>query len=239
MKSIYACKLYRASNRKDKIRAAIENPLNAELVQQLASYLDEEYKPTAESTPNQSSNNIDKEEVDKKPSGVKPAKHPSGDFSGIAHPSGSVGDDLDDLDDFDTDNDDDDLEPFESEGSEDSSDSEDDNTLSESTNVKGQSITASECLIPTNTLEEIKGILNLSEDTAGAYRVRVKDSELWIYYNDNTNLNNVMTYVVEKLEACGYHYLEFNRLARSENSIVFEINMMDTQIQLENKKENK
>ena len=44
MKAIYASKLYKTSTRKNKIHAAIQNPVNAELVSQLAKYLDEEYQ---------------------------------------------------------------------------------------------------------------------------------------------------------------------------------------------------
>ena len=42
--------MYRSSKRKDKIRAAINNPINKELVQQLKDYLDYEVvDDTAES----------------------------------------------------------------------------------------------------------------------------------------------------------------------------------------------
>ena len=48
MYAIYSCKLYKNSTRKDKIKAAISNPLNAELVSQLKSYLDPEFQKMAE-----------------------------------------------------------------------------------------------------------------------------------------------------------------------------------------------
>ena len=44
MKAIFASKLYKASSRKDRIQAALNSLGNSELVQQLASSLDEEYK---------------------------------------------------------------------------------------------------------------------------------------------------------------------------------------------------
>ena len=37
------------------------------------------------------------------------------------------------------------------------------------------------------------------------------------------NLNNVMGSVIELVSALGYANLEFNRLARSDNAIVFQI----------------
>ena len=48
MKAIYSCKLYKASKRKDKIRAAIADPLNTELVTQLRSYLDDDFQDELE-----------------------------------------------------------------------------------------------------------------------------------------------------------------------------------------------
>lgn len=79
-------------------------------------------------------------------------------------------------------------------------------------------------------VQDIKGILNSREDTAGVSRVSTKDDkEVWIYYNDNVNLNDVMVQVIEELNRPGYTYLEFNRLARSDNAIVFVIIKNDTE----------
>ena len=44
MNAIFASKLFRSSTRQDKIRAALADPVNMELVQQLRSYLDEPYQ---------------------------------------------------------------------------------------------------------------------------------------------------------------------------------------------------
>ena len=44
LQSIYASKLYKTSTRKSRIKAAVESPVNVELVAQLAKSLDEEYK---------------------------------------------------------------------------------------------------------------------------------------------------------------------------------------------------
>lgn len=75
----------------------------------------------------------------------------------------------------------------------------------------------------------IKGTLNSIESTCGVSRVSVKDDkEVWIHYNDNVNLNDVMVDVIEYMNKYGYTYLEFNRLARSENAVVFVIIKSDT-----------
>ena len=55
--------------------------------------------------------------------------------------------------------------------------------------------------------------------------MQVKDSELWIYYKDDVNLNDKMIEVIEVLNSTGYTYLAFSRLARSNNAIVFDINL--------------
>lgn len=68
--------------------------------------------------------------------------------------------------------------------------------------------------------DSIKSDLNNSEETKGVSRTSIKDDELWIYYEDSINLNKVMANVIETLNSSGYD-LEFNRLARSDNAIVF------------------
>ena len=50
-----------------------------------------------------------------------------------------------------------------------------------------------------------------------------KKHELWIYYNDNTNLNNVMQSVIDVVNALALKLLSFSRLARSDNAMVFDI----------------
>lgn len=78
-------------------------------------------------------------------------------------------------------------------------------------------------------VESIKGTLNSKDDTSGVSRVGVKDNkEVWVYYNDNVNLNDVMVPVIEQMNASGYNYLEFNRLARSDNAVVFVVLREDT-----------
>ena len=77
--------------------------------------------------------------------------------------------------------------------------------------------------------KDIMGMLNAKDDTCGVIRISENQpNEAWIYYNDSTNLNDVMVPVIEQLNRPGYTYLSFNRLARSENAIVFIIIRNDT-----------
>ena len=71
-------------------------------------------------------------------------------------------------------------------------------------------------------------MLNLDGDTQGVALVKYNESELWVYYQDDINLNNIMYNVIEKINSSGYSYLTFNRLARSDNAIVFDVGVTDT-----------
>ena len=77
--------------------------------------------------------------------------------------------------------------------------------------------------------DDIKGFLNSDSSTCGVSRVHKVNDELWVRYQDSINLNDVMVPAIELLNRPGYTYLQFNRLARSENSIVFVILNDDTE----------
>lgn len=236
VKAILACKLYKASPRKDAIKAALADPINVELVQQLRRYLDDEYKqpmPPMEDdgTPSESDEGL---ESGGGSSGGAPSSGGSsgggGSYSGGgggmsgAPGSGEVYED-DGADGFNESGDGLDEPAPEDEPADTDTDSETDADASKK--IKGITITAASA-IPT----ELKGTLNVRQDTAGVERVALKDNELWVYYNDKINLNNVMTPVIELLNAAAYSYLTFNRLARSENAIVFELSILDTEAEV-------
>jgi hypothetical protein len=68
--------------------------------------------------------------------------------------------------------------------------------------------------------------------------VSVKEDEAWVYFDDSINLNNVMGDVIDGL-ANPYPWLAFNRLARSENAMVFVIdfiNQYNTQLSEDDEK---
>lgn len=205
MKAILASKMYRSSKNKSKIRAAMEDPINAELVQQLREYLDPEYLTTEYFEG--SNDNVD---VDDGTNAADVAEvDPDVEGGSSADGTFTSDDDSSTLTDGDIGNAvDEDAEP-----------SEEVIDVAEATRITASSQV---CCCEVD-VEVIKGTMNSRQDTAGATRVACKDNELWIYYNDKINLNNVMGPVIDILNATGYTYLEFNRLARTDNAIVFEI----------------
>lgn len=217
--AIFACKLYKASNNKNKIRAAVNNPINAELVTQLAEYLDDEYveKAAKPSAPD--------DVEDKKEEKIRPSESAGNNRGGGVGgtPSSGMDTHLSDKlaeaekDDFTFD---DAVDNTPAPKEESTSDSD----VAESTKVASTKITASMNYV--SEIEAIKGLLNSTEDTAGVCRIVIKEGELWIHYNDSINLNNVMEPVIALLNASVYGSLDFNRLARTENAIVFSISVV-------------
>lgn len=246
MKAIYASKLYKASSRKENIQSALSDPKNEKLVKQLARYLDEEYVPTTISEGVSSEGISDSSSSGSSPSNPAgtghSSPHPSGggysggigDMADIELPGGEDEENLDegaqgengadseiDSPASTTDDESPEVEP------EEDTDDVSNTAVENAQSTAGTSVTAS---IDIQSLpEEIKGTLNARQECAGVNRVMFKDmEELWVYYNDEINLNNVMTAVIELFNAIGYTYLEFNRLARSANAIVFLVNVNDT-----------
>lgn len=226
--AIYCCKLYKAHPNKARIHAAINNPLNSELVQQISQYLDEPSKnilreAVSQKDAEREARRVEREENrshDSNPdSDINPfhstEPDPFFDLSGLGEPAPEP-------------NPEPDSKP------EDVSDSSD---VAESVQISGEDITGATTLYSDTSepkpdtasiAEIIKSTLNSRQDTQGVNRVLVKNQELWIHYEDSLNLNNVMAPVIEFLNSSGYPYLKFNRLARSENAIVFEICEDDT-----------
>lgn len=234
LQRIYSSKLYLTSSRKDKIHAAINDPdvLNVELVKQLEDYLDDDAKAvlhTAEAKAEAEQAQATAEAG----GGVAPSNSsspsaPSLGGGGGGAPAASFTGDID------ADFGDDELAdvelPEDEVPNDDVPNDEPADEVVESVTQEGKPITAT-CKIWT-TLDDvvsdcdtIKGTLNAREDTAGVIRLEVKESELWVYYNDDSNLNDKMIEVISVLNSTGYTYLKFNRLARSNNAIVFDISL--------------
>lgn len=214
MVDILSCKLYLASSRKKEILGAIQDPTNQELVSQMKKYLDDEFidpkylerdadvsdaNPTGPSTEDVGSR---PQRRQSRPTGGKFHKSSGGVMPGEHYES-----------------DDDVSEEGEDSGSEslDNSSDELDDAVDSAVAIKASSS------INRISIDALKGTFNSRKDCVGVSRVAVKDSELWVYYNDDINLNNVMTAVVDLVSELGMTYLEFNRLARSNNAIVFDI----------------
>lgn len=236
--NIYASKLYITSSAvmKKKIHAAINNPLNAELLMQLPEDLDEEYQ-TVDNLVDESKQHPDKhddterstgeesvdDKIDYEDKGEAPKHHPSPEAHSEA-PAKEVS----------TEESSTNSESSSSESAEAKPEKPESSEVEESTKIKKmQKVEATSfpracCPDMKQTCDTIKTMLNLNAASSGVERVFIKDNELSIVYNDDINLNNVMNEVIESLNASGYTYLAFNRLARSKNSIVFEISFADT-----------
>lgn len=227
--ALKASKIFKANPNKAKILAEVDKPENIELKQQLEEYLDDEFIAlNRENILDQMrKENPDLEEPDAvedepaanpEPTVSRPTGSPSGPASFIPNDNmmDKHGDDLAALED--------EAPVLETEPTE-----EDANA---STKPKAaEPVTADTLVNPfvdfyatlKGIASEIKGTLNVRSETAGVNRVQLKNDELWIYYNDDINLNNVMGNVIDLLGAANYDYLTFNRLARTDNAIVFEI----------------
>lgn len=220
MQAIYASKMYKSSKHKAKIRAALSDPINAELVKQLKSYLDDEYQSPEYVDPSyEPSEEVENDHDDEH---IIPSQHSSSPSGGAGHvPTDDGGPKLSEMlaDDEDA--------VFSPEPSESDSDTPQASSgpVDESTRISKTSIDASMRVdwdIAAQA-DSIKGLLNSRQDTTGVVRLIVKDCELWIHYNDDTNLNNVMEPVIALLNSAAYGNLQFNRLARTENAIVFSV----------------
>lgn len=215
MKDITCSKLFVSSSRKDKILAAIQDPNNLELVKQVAEYLDDEFidkkylNPETDTSVNNTDDDITQDGSNTKPTSSRKS---GGGLGGGYSSSGFSS--MDDI--FDDD----------SEGSDELQDEgvpSDDPSQSDFEVKDEPTVDSSKRVTASIVLDVVKGTLNARTDTAGVDRVVEKDSELWVYYNDSVNLNKVMSEATQELLLNGYSMLEFNRLARSNNAIVFDV----------------
>jgi hypothetical protein len=220
---IFSSKLFAVSSRKAEIRAAASNPINQNLMQQLSTALDKSYQKAEYLLDEEDQEKLRQEqaesaepEVDEteesevtEETGAEPKEHsappakPSNLHSKFKEAEKSMSED----------------EPSEpAEGAP---------TDTGSVDTKMEAATDIDNGIEDNGIQDTKSIadsvkaaLNDNAETAGVSRTAVKDDELWVYYEDSINLNKVMASAIETLNTLGYG-LEFNRLARSDNAIVF------------------
>jgi len=241
LQRIYSSKLYVTSTRKDKIHAALQDPINVELVKQLADYLDDDARVLLR----QAKSDIRQEEAASAPadnfssnddSGSDeggPSFAPGGSAPSHHSFSGDIASDFgeDELADVDIPDDMGDMGDMGDAGGEAPEAPAETPEPVESVTQEGKPITSSTAVIWTtindvaSDAETIKGTLNSREDTKGVNRLEVKDTELWLYFNDDVNLNDKMIDVISVLNSTGYTYLKFNRLARSNNAIVFDVSL--------------
>lgn len=251
LKKIYASKIYLTSNRKDRIRAAIQDPFNAELVQQLSDYLDDDAQEKLNDIVEEKNEAKAEESDSENPQPSADAKGPDkmrdlpddkNVFSPSYHGGGGSGPSMDSdggPDIFDV------PEGGEAPEGGESAPSEPEAPVEESTAIYGKVTAETDIEAKINAISEdaevIKGTLNSREDTAGVQRIAIDEKELWIYYKDEVNIGDIMVDVIEVLNGTIYTYLSFSRLARSNNAIVFDINSVEEPVKpvQEIEKENK
>ena len=237
---IYASKLYLTSSRQGKIHAAIQDPLNVELVQQISDYLDADAK---EELSEAVKSNKAKEETS-----FKEAEAPKGNvfddvdtstssesssLGGGSHGSSSGGS-LSSMPDSSGDP----FAEFESGASDTLTDApsdapSDDNAspkaasepstdIEEATEITGvdEVSDTDEVVLQSGVL---KKLLNSEDDTSGVARVDIDDKEAWVYYEDKVNLNDILDEVISAIKNAKYDMLKFSRLARTDNAIVFDV----------------
>lgn len=221
LEAIFASKLYRASSRQSELKAAINNPMNKELITQLQSYLDPEYR-----NPKETSNFVERssEAHQAAEENFLDAKTGGRDIGGAPH-GGSVPGDFSDpaaVENPDVSSEESSDVPLDDESTNTDEASEEANS---STKI-GKSAVTADCCIDARGYATLVPALNARDDTKGATRYRIKDNELWVYYDDSVNLNTVMAPVIDYMNAASFDKAEFNRLARSDNAIVFELSQV-------------
>lgn len=209
---IYSSKVYKASSIKEKILAGSSDPINKELVIQVDKYVNKQVSnenPDFDPENGVPDKDIHEIDVDNSPSTDTHHTH-----SVITKPSED-----------DKVIDDDNEEAAEKEPSEDEENSDKENHVSE----KVTSSISPESKI-NDVIVELKGSLNSCEDTKGVVLIQFKsdhDGELWIHYGGQVNVDNVLDTVNIRIEEKGYSsFLEFDRLARNHNAIVYDIHWL-------------
>lgn len=233
---IYASKLYLTSTRKDKIRAAINNMQNVELVQQLSDCLDDEDKELLEDAVKDKEKKLEQAQEKAQPAAEASPENEVPDERNVFSPSysgGSFAPPSGGFDDFGGEGDVPDIPDAPDAPPSDSPEPDAapaDEPVQESTAIYGEVKADTDIVVPKYDIIDletnaIKSTLNSRAETAGVQRVAIDDDELWIYYKDEANIGDMMVDVIEFLNASGYTSLAFSRLARSNNAIVFDINL--------------
>ena len=218
--NIYASAVFQSKSADEKLRilSALDNPVNLELVKQFASYLDKEYR-TEDNLVHEEARKSESHGQAETPNMGESERMPMSTPHSSGGSGGSLFDQFNDLSE-ELPEDNIDVTDTESESEETVEEPESESTEA-STVIGGETISASESPIHELDLDSLIGTLNIADETTGVSRAKKINNEVWIYYNDKINLNNIMESVISTLSRAGYSTLEFNRLARSENAIVF------------------
>lgn len=201
---ILSSHIIRSDIHKSSIISALNNPINQELVKQLNEYVDWDEIKELQDKDHTKQNNNDEDKVNEdnlneentSHTDDKPNKHVSKREDKPSHSINKHDDIKDEEDKID-------------EGDEDdnSKNEDEDNNIESSINIQ-ESIISS-----------LKEKLNASEICKGVSLVSCKGKEIWVRYDDNINLNDIMYDAIKCVTDISP--LTFNRLARFDNSIVF------------------
>lgn len=203
-------KIFNASSNKSAILAASKSPINQELMRQVASYLSEDTIEELQSMePEVEVEDVDvdaEEGRDEARSSDVAAPEPSHvSHSAPSGDSGSLTEEMGDLSDAGVPDAMDDVDVTE--------------VKEETTDAPTEEVESAES-ISIYDYNDLVDKLNSDESTAGVRRISDNNNEIWIYYSDDINLNNIMDSVIECVMKCCPN-TDFNRLARSKNAIVF------------------
>lgn len=236
MSLIMSSELFKSSKNKSKILSTISNPINKELVKQLESYVkvsdlteddnSEGSKLDDSTESNPSHQEINTDDTSSEDTQKSEQTHTSNPASFVPNDS---------YDNSETD----DSEEASSEGSDEDNNTEDEssddsgsNDVNESTSTNKTEIKSSTYVtadIVAKAVNELPGALNLSDDTKGvdyaAFKTNANNAnEVWIYYDSEVDVSKILSNVVTYLLSSGYYYLQFNRVSRDDNALVFVVN---------------
>lgn len=236
MSLIMSSELFKSSKNKSKILSTISNPINKELVKQLESYvkvsdLTEDDNSAGSKLDDSTESNSSYQETNTNDTSSEDTQ--KSEQTHTSNPASFVPNDS-----YDT-SETDDREETSSEGSdednnteEESSDDSDSNDVNESTSTNKTEIKSSTYVtadIVAKAVNELPGSLNLSDDTKGvdyaAFKTNANNAnEVWIYYDSEVDVSKILSNVVTYLLSSGYYYLQFNRVSRDDNALVFVVN---------------
>lgn len=244
LSTIQNSKVYRGSKRKASILAAVNKPINSELVQQIESYVDgvpiskiqkdkveDNSEVALKDVPSNNSHDASpKESTSTRSTSASPSSRPTRSLSFHSTDFSDNSEDLSDNSDFENSDDFDDVPESKL-----SSEDEEEQEVEESSNLTNTSSIQASTYVTVDQVSEaanlITGMLNLVDETKGATHAAVKggsDNELWIYYDSEVNLSSILEAVIKQINDQGYYFLEFHRVARDVNAIVFTINWLST-----------
>lgn len=228
---IKSSRFYRASKNKSRILAAYQNPINRELIQQVEDAVTCVYDVDDDDSESAESIALDDRVLDDDgESAISDETELESAVPEVGHSDEYADDESDVDDDVSADND--------LSSDDESSVNGSDSAIKSYCSIESSRSLDTNCLVDqsisfidddvcSNTTQErmvdldaIVNLLNNDASTSGVRDIYRDETGVWIYYTDETNLNSVMDNVISSIRSI-YPSLQFNRLARMHNAIVF------------------